>query len=496
MPAHRRLKAPAGNGAVLADPPADAVPGLVEANRARLDRADVHIGGLPLWNLRALARREVLEAAREYLNEDVPGPGTAVPGLAADSPLLLAGHQPELSHPGVWVKHFALNGYARRLGGVPLNLVVDNDTVKSTALRFPVLDGRDPAAVRLESVPFDRFDGEEPYERRRVHDPELFRTLADRAAPLWANWGFEPLLPRVWQDVLAHPAETVGEKFASARRKWERDWGCHNLELPVSRLAKTDAFARFAGHVLADLPRFRRVYNAAVQEYRSAHGIRGRSHPVPDLAPGEAPFWGPAGPDGRRGRLTTPANVPPAKLRPRALTLTLFARVCLGDLFVHGIGGGKYDEVTDAIIRDYFGVEPPAYQVLSATLRLPLPTFPTTPGDVAALARRERDLYWNPQRHIPGPESERPEVRELVRRHDVLAAVEPPDRAGRRRRFRELREIGDQLRTLVLPRMAEARNWLDRARQEADANAILMRRDFAWVLYPEEVLKPFLQRFL
>ena len=87
-------------------------------------------------------------------------------------------------------------------------------------------------------------------------------------------------------------------------------------------------------------------------------------------------------------------------------------------------------------------------------------------------------------------------MRELFQRHDVLAAVEPPDPAGRRRRFRELREVGDQLRPLVTPRMAEARNWLDRARQEAAANAVLMRRDFAWVLYPEQMLRPFLQRFL
>jgi hypothetical protein len=401
-----------------------------------------------------------------------------------------------LPHPGVWVKHFALNSLARQLGGIPLNLVVDNDTLKSTSLRFPVRDGRDPASVRLESVPFDHFGGEEPYEARRVHDPELFRTFAERSAPLWKNWGFEPLLPRVWKDITDHPAETIGEKFAAVRRKWERDWGCHNPELPVSRLAGTEAFARFAAHVLADLPRFRRAYNAAVRAYRAAHRIESRSHPVPDLAPGEAPFWGPADPDGRRDRLKTPAHVPPAKLRPRALTLTLFARVCLGDLFLHGIGGGKYDEVTDAIIRDYFGVEPPAYQVLSATLRLPLPAFPTTPGDVLALAQRDRDLYWNPQRHVPGPEGERPEVRELLRRHDVLAAVEPPDPTGRKRRFRELREVGDQLRTLLMPRMAESRHWLDRARQEAAANAVLTRRDFAWVLYPEQTLRPFLQRFL
>ena len=39
-------------------------------------------------------------------------------------------------------------------------------------------------------------------------------------------------------------------------------------------------------------------------------------------------------------------------LRPRALTLTLFARLCVADFFIHGIGGGKYDEVTDRIIRE------------------------------------------------------------------------------------------------------------------------------------------------
>jgi len=28
-------------------------------------------------------------------------------------------------------------------------------------------------------------------------------------------------------------------------------------------------------------------------------------------------------------------------VRSRALTTTLFARVCLGDLFMHGLGGGN-----------------------------------------------------------------------------------------------------------------------------------------------------------
>jgi hypothetical protein len=492
--AERRYRAPAEGGAVLSDPPPAQVPRLVEANRRRLERADVYIADVPLRELREQARREALEAAREYVSsEALESPLTAVGGLSA--PLLLAGHQPELSHPGVWVKHFALNALARKLGGTPLNLVVDNDTLKSTSLRFPVL-GPDPDAVHLEALPFDRFDREEPYEDRRVHDWDCFRTFAERAAPLWQNWGYEPLLPRVWPDVLTAKADTIGERFAATRRQWERAWGCDNLELPISRLAKTAAFARFVRHLLADWPRFRVAYNNAVRAYRAAHGIRSRNHPVPDLADDEMPFWGERGPDGRRGRVSTRDRVDPSRLRPRALTLTLFARVCLGDFFIHGIGGGTYDEVTDAIIRDYFGLEPPAYQVLSATLHLPLPAFPTSAADVDALASRERDLYWNPQRHLSAAEATRPDVESLTRRHHLLAAMEPTDKAARRRWYRELREVGDQLRPLVAPKLADVRNWLARARQEAAANAIVQRRDFAWVLYSEEVLRPFLQQFL
>src|SRR5262249_51941103 len=51
----------------------------------------------------------------------------------------------------------------------------------------------------------------------------------------------------------------------------------------------------FACHILANLPRFHRIYNDCVQEYRRVNGIRSRNHPVPDLkAEGdwlETPFW-------------------------------------------------------------------------------------------------------------------------------------------------------------------------------------------------------------
>ena len=488
---HRRFRAPERNGEVLAVPDFATVPARVEANRRRLDRADVVAGGLPLGELRALARREALAAAREYMGIAPQSPPVATGGLSA--PLLIAGHQPELSHPGVWVKHFALNGLARKLGGTPLNLIVDNDTLKSTSLRFPVFRDRDPESVHLQSVPFDRFDGERPYEDRPVLDPELFRTYPGRTRPLWQNWPSQPVLPWVW-EYLSRWGEirtNVGALFAAVRRRFEHSWGCDNLELPVSRLSQTEAFARFAAHILADLPRFRGVYNAAIRDYRAANGVRSANHPAPELADGEAPFWVRTA-TGRRARATAASDS--RNLRPRALTLTLFDRVCLGDFFIHGIGGGKYDEVTDAITRGYFGVEPPAYQVLSATLHLPLPAFPAD----GHADRRIRDLTWNPHRHLPPDVAARPEVAALLREWEAVAATEPPyeEHAARRERFADLRRVNERLRPLVSNEIAAAERTLARARTEARANAVLRRRDFAWVLYPEETLRPFLQRFL
>ena len=525
-PPSRRLHAPAADGAVLADPHFAAIPALVEENRRRLNRDDVVIGGLPLRELRALARREVLEVASGRREPAVPDLASgrrepavpdlasgrrepAVPDLASgrrepavparfeqpahagrspDTPLLIAGHQPELSHPGVWVKNFALSGLARKLGGISLNLIVDTDTLKSTSLRFPVLAERGPEGIRLESVPFDRLDTQEPYTDRGVHDTARFEGFADRAAGLWARWGFEPLLAHVWPEVVAHAARTIGKKFTGARHEWERRWGCHNLELPVSRLAETNAFAAFARHILGDLPRFREAYNAAIRAYREANDVRSLNHPAPELGPDEAPFWVRTA-AGRRERAKPASGL--ESLRPRALTLTLFARVCLGDFFIHGIGGGKYDEVTDAIIRDYFGVEPPAYQVLSATLHLPLPGFPATAADLERAERRVRDLTWNPQDVLPP-------MLPAVRRKASLVAAEPPrgERASRREWFRELHDLTEQMRPLVVGSLANAEADRERVRAEVRANAVLRRRDYSWVLYPEETLRPFLQRFL
>jgi hypothetical protein len=59
------------------------------------------------------------------------------------------------------------------------------------------------------------------------------------------------------------------------------------------------------------------------------------------------------------------------RLSPRALTLTMLLRLLMADQFVHGIGGGRYDEVTDRLTLRHFKLEPPRFAVTTATLYFP-----------------------------------------------------------------------------------------------------------------------------
>jgi hypothetical protein len=162
------------------------------------------------------------------------------------------------------------------------------------------------------------------------------------------------------------------------------------LTVVLSDLVATAAYGAFAHHIAAIADRFAAAYNAALAAYRVRHGVRTPSRPMPDLQVSadriELPFWlddlaararGRAFVVRRDGAWTLECESPfafnpradarPAaaalaghlaaaqlRLSPRALTLTMFLRLLLVDQFVHGIGGGRYDQVSDGVIERFF----------------------------------------------------------------------------------------------------------------------------------------------
>lgn len=504
-----RLRAPAENGGVLTVPPLTSIGETLSFNRSILDR---------FAGAAYLARGEVVQQSCDYQARN----GERVSFTHTN--FIVAGHQPDLFHPGVWLKNFAICQLAPHREATSFNIVVDNDTLKSPTIRIPTGVGSpDPAEVHLAALAFDVAAGETPFEERTICDRATFESFGERLAEATRHWPYEPMGVRFWPRVVAQAVRTdnLGECLAAARRCVEREWGVANLELPTSRVAQTAAFRSFAASILTDLPRFHATYNAAVAEYRRTHRIRSRNHPVPDLGRDgdwhETPFWAWRTGDDRRGRLfarisgermelrTTGDDWPSLrrdgiadafeklegqgiKLRPRALTLTMFARLFLADLFVHGIGGGKYDELTDAIIARFFQVTPPVFLVLTGTLRPPFAAYPSTEDDLRRLDRVARDLTWNPQRHLPPEYGQDP----LVARRSEWEAANPADVEAKRVRFRILRELTESLAPAVAMQRSAVRAELAGVKNEVAANAILRRRDFSFLLFPESMLRDWL----
>jgi hypothetical protein len=520
-------RAPIDDGALVASPPLAQVGDLLVDNRRALADGPSLLGRS--WpDLRDHARFTAVRAACAYLKDH----GEDHPAISPARPLVVAGHQPELFHPGVWVKNFALQGLARKYKLTPLNLIVDNDTVKVTSIRVPAPASTKNPWPHLTTVPFDRGAAEATYEEQTIHDTALFADFAERVMAILDGWSLTPLLPEFWAEVrrLAERNPHLGDCFAAARRRLERRWGCHNLEVPLSVVCRTPPFAWFACHLLAELPRFHALYNERVHAYRRLHGIRSRNHPVPDLAVEgdwlEAPLWAWRAGQARRARLfarvtadrielRAGADIWPSlpwsyhrpeatvtawqelepqglKVRSRALTTTLYARLFLGDLFIHGIGGGKYDELTDELMAAYYHITPPAFLILSATKLLPLPTAAVGPDDCRRLTRLVRDVHYNPQRHLPN----NADMAALVRQKQEWIERQPEAKAERRARFEMIRRLSGELRAPLEKRARDLHTEVDRCKKQLEANVVLRRRDYAFVLYPEEVLRPFCTQFL
>ncbi len=547
-----RLRAPESSGAVLAAPGLDQVETLLASNRTMLESWHYDFQGRPATWLRGMTRDHVLSAARSYTAEigaqtDGQPSAQAQPDAAdhqsaissgpqhstfdprPSPPLLLTGHQPELFHPGVWIKNFASHQLALRHGGVSLHLIVDNDTVKKTTVRAPTGSLAQPSVVH---IPFDRWRGEIPFEEYEVDDESLFKSFGQRLESALEPLGIEPLSRSFWPIAIESASQTkrLAGRITAARHRQEASWGCHNLELPVSRLCQTEGFHWFACHVLAQLSRFRNVYNEALDEYRRRNRIRSRNHPVPSLHKDgewlEAPFWVWTTDRPRRRQLFAlqqgcnlvlsdrdqwTATLPLApdreaccavevlaelgrqgiKIRTRALTTTIFTRLCLADLFIHGLGGARYDELADAIIRRFFGLGPPRFLTLTGTLHLPLPRRDATIEKARQLDRLLRDLTYNPDRHLNAPGNLNSLVTFLVEEKRRAILEETSTRAESRRRFEHIRSLNDQLAPFVDCLRTETTAQLGTLQADLAANAIFQNREWAFCVYPESTLRNF-----
>jgi hypothetical protein len=523
----RRLQTPHGDRSALVEPPFGQIRDLVDENLRIRNQRHYNLQGRSLADISQLARTELLNAARRWtsLYRNIP----SEPPDPCDL-IYLAGHQPQMFHPGVWFKNFALGNVAQQHGATAVNLIVDNDVLSDATLRVPSGTVFEPHAVQ---IPYDRPEPKIPYEERRIEDRDIFagfgRQVVEKLAPLVAD----PSIEQYWPLVCARSTETdnLGACLAQARHQLEGFWGLHTLEVPESSVCAGEAFQWFTAHLLARLPEFRAIHNQAVREYRLMHHIRSVLHPVPELAEEEgwqeAPFWvwTAAEPHRRRlfarsagdeiilcNRQSWEVRLPlradgdackaveqllqlqhgGVRIRSRALTTTLWARLVLGDLFVHGIGGAKYDQVTDRIIERFFGFQPPGFMIVSATLLLPIERERVSEDDVQTVQQKLRGITYHPERYLDGMDNKAAEL--IAAKRQWIEMRPAPDNA--RRRCQAIRKINAELQPWLLQQQRQLLEHQTRISQKLQAESVLASREYAFCLYPESTLRSFLAGLL
>jgi hypothetical protein len=446
------LEAPENDGEVLIWPEAGSLAGLAGKNRRLRQSYSLKILDRPL---------------KDWMSESLAG-----------SPVIMVGHQPSFFHPGVLAKNFVADALSIRGGGRPQYLVVDSDASRGVTLNWPELDRGHCSVAAASAV--QRHAA--AYEQLPPFTAEQWRAFFEQiptAGPIDSE-----CLALFKKSFISAPVPgDYASRWIAGTSSVEQAHGVAGIEyVCISELFNYQSkgasviAAAFTSHVLLAASRFAKAYNDSLADYRLRRAILGSRHPIPDLGVGtnktELPFWVMTG-GAPRHRLWAAVNNDrvelfaedesvgaascaeltrdPAgalrgllgawRIRPRALALTLFARMFLCDLFIHGLGGAKYDQITDEIARSFFKFDAPAYACATATLRLPINADGLSVGNEIDPDYFLRDIRFNPHRYL-----DEPSLAPLKsQREEAIAAAErlresaPRERTARREAFSRIR---------------------------------------------------------
>lgn len=515
----RRYRTPQDDAGLFVDPPVSASTSVLNAN-LEFSRDDSQLAGRRLKDLRHSVREFALREAVEYTQQHANVGG---PIYNANTPWFVSGHQPEMFHPGVWFKNHLLEHLREKHAAIGLHLIVDNDLCTSHTLRVPSGSLTTPT---IESVPFDDAGETIPYEQRPITSPAVFDSFGARAADTMRSIIRDPMVEQYWSYArqAANDSSNLGIGVSRMRHQIETSWGSRTLELPLSRLCSSREFLVFFLHFVLDYSRFVEIHNTALFDYRKHNRIRSRSHPVPALSVEddwhELPFWVWQTSDPRRERLFVrktqnrieltdrnsvwrlsdasktdfvleqlldAVSSDTVKIRPRAITTTMFCRLLLADVFIHGIGGAKYDELTDEIARR-MQLRLPKFICATSTFRLPLGLRSNARSKISELRELKRQTRFHPERFISNTSDCTNQVSNWIatKRRWIESDV-PAERKKERHEMIERANV--ELQPAIQTKVAQIELDLRQARKDAMLFDRLGSREFSFLLFPESHLR-------
>jgi len=491
---------------------------ITQINMNRLSLADRLVAGRPIFELRQLAVEEAWTQSLEF-GRRLGLPIRPARSARPSRPIVVTGHQPTLYGPGVWFKVFQLQRHIDATGGTGFNLVVDSD-IRDALVSLPAVEGPYKSVVPLASSSGIRYMAATP-----VPQSEQIDSFSDDVLTILSGLGHAGLSQNFlrFRSALTAPeiqARNISEFMTFARRRVEAEVGHDYLELPVSRWASMSSFNHFAADIIMRILEFAGIHNSVLEHHRKKHKIRSGARPFNDLVIGdgfcELPFWlldgrsrhrifarvSPSGIElsSATGQIvSTQANVAAlvdclgsVVLAPKALTLTMFARLFIADLFIHGIGGARYDQVTDAVIDRFYGVTPPSFATVSITAYPPFAVDMDEDKErISVLEKHLGRMRHHPERFIADARAvsigSYETARELIAEKACLIATISDVGADKVAKSRRIRYINQELNRLLHPETRIMTEEMTRLRRRLERAAVLNDREFPFCFWdPKE----------
>jgi len=437
---------------------------------ARAARGDVAWRGRKLSEWKALTRREL--------------------GLPEDRIIIAAGHQAGFWHPGILAKFLAADAVVETIGrerACSLHLGVDQDDNDCVHMAVPA-QGEDDA-LHVERVmlvappsgswflhsaygsPMERPTGEFPALRALDTAEQVARPAID---------SITPGLRSIEASLRGHERESsLAWQMAFAVNEHLEAWMSRPWLLCASQLLNTSLGREIVGVMRDDAVNCARAYNKAVKDGTGdVRPLESRGEIV------ELPLWRIDEDRKRQALFSNELNeIDLSCLRPRALLMTAIMRLVVCDLFIHGRGGVEYDAAMEKWIRDWLGL--PVCPMTMATADAFLfraATEPVFEADVEEARHEFRRILHDPCSSDGSAVST--EKREWL----TAIAAAPRHSRERREKFLEYHRWLDEARSAHAPAIQKARDHQQQLIQLAATQEIISRRDWAFPLYPREML--------
>lgn len=539
------FKVPQKNKQIFLSPSVDKISSLLEENKIIFSQYSFKILNQPFKEVRKNSRKGVIREALRFSKKFDPDIGEKID--TAYQYIIQSGHQPVFFHPGIWIKNIFLNELLKSPlldKSLGLNIILDNDICKDLNLSLPVLPSN--GNLKLEKVNFlsSTLTPNLPFEEYPCPSLELItkfnrdiihrlKSLESENKDILNNFrNFAQCLENSSRFCNQNYTRgNLGEFLGLARHLYEQEIEPAYLEIPFSQICNSDEFLSFFLEITKNIESFSKTYNNKLDECRKLFKIRNRTQPSPNLIIKEnlieVPFWIWKEGDQRKNifilrekeknylynnscgkifliekdgvkyllSLKTLLKERGLKIRPKALLLTLYNRLFISDLFIHGLGGAKYDLVTDEIIREFFKVEPPHFLVVSCTLNL---NFKSSPDafdfKISALKNKIRDLEFNPERCVDElslTKKERNQIRELVaKKTELIKKIKKTlSPIEKRKNSKEIKTINNFIAEKLGPLKYELAKKMEEEEEKMKQSKVYTFREFPYCFFSAKTLR-------